>query len=407
MITSKGGNMTTVKLQNRALILNVIRNVGAVSRLDIAEQVQLTPAAITILVNEMVKEGIITEVGQLEEPDKRSGRKKVLIDINYDFKNVIGINIESDTINIGVSNIKGEIIVHKRMPVDKTIPPRELLERISSECMNILWKENILKENILGVGVGIVGPVDEETGVSKHAYGIWNEEVPVKDMLQEALGLRVIVDNNVRTLALGELDYHTKDEQSNILFIKYGPGIGSAMIINNNIYYGSNNQSGEIGHTIVELEGDICRCGKRGCLETIAAEKVIMSKVGKRFSKENTPKLYEICKGDASKINSNTVYHSIKENDTEVINIINRGIKFMALAIANAVSLFDPDKVIMYGEAFKQDFVIRYFKKILLEILASDNIDEFITLSELNYKSNYIGGIALALREFFYSTGGN
>ena len=405
-MNNKGGNMTTVKYRNRSLILNVLKNSGAVSRVDIAQMLQLTPAAITILVNEMVKEGIIGEVGQLEQVDRRSGRKKILIDINYDFKHVIGINIESDWTNIGVSNLKGETVIYKRFQTDKTLLPSKLLENISSECMNMLWKENIMKENVLGVGVGIVGRVDREQGISNHAYALWNEEVNVKGILEEAMGIRVVVDNNVRALAIGELDYHEKEETTNRLFVKYGPGIGSAMIINNEIYYGSCNSAGELGHTIVDFNGEICKCGRRGCLETIASEKSVIKKAIIEFGKSNTPVLYEICRGEAENINIENIYKAAEEGDSLVLESIRKAAYYMAIAIANAVSLYDPNKVILYGRAFNHDLIMGEFKRVIKEAVIREDLNEFITLSALNYKSNYIGGIALVLREFFYDTGG-
>lgn len=404
-MNNKGGNMTTVKYQNRSLILYMLKNSGAVSRVDIAQMLQLTPAAITILVNEMVKEGIIVEVGQQEQDDKRSGRKKILIDINYDFKHVIGINIESDWINIGVSNLKGDTVIHKRFQTDKILLPAKLLENIASECMNMLWKENIMKENILGVGVGIVGKVDREQGISNHAYALWNQEVNVKAILENAMGIRVVVDNNVRALAIGELDYHEAEETTNILFVKYGPGIGSAMTINNEIYYGSSNSAGELGHTIVEFDGEICKCGRRGCLETIASEKSLIKKAISEFDERNTPVLHKICKGEPDNITIENIYKAAADGDARVLESIGKVSYYMAIAIANAVSLYDPNKVILYGNAFKYDFVMEEFKRVIEAAIIREDLNEFITLSALNYKSNYIGGIALALREFFYNTG--
>ncbi|GAA0178373.1 hypothetical protein SH2C18_14410 [Clostridium sediminicola] len=185
----------------------------------------------------MVKEGIVKEVGQFEEEDTRSGRKKVLNDIDYNYKYVIGINIEAFSINIGVSNIDREIVSFSNMETDKGVQPKELLMKIANECMSILWKANIFKQDI--IGVGIIGTVDASAGISKHAYGLGQEKVNVKKILEDALDLEVIVDNNVRTMALREIDYNTQEDMSNVIYIKYGPEIGSSVIINNDIYYGS------------------------------------------------------------------------------------------------------------------------------------------------------------------------
>lgn len=400
-----GKNMATIKLQNRQSILNILKSFGAISRADIAKKLNLTPAAITIIVNEMVKEGIIKEVGQLEEEDKRSGRKKVLIDINYNYKYVIGINIEPDYINIGISNIKCETKAYKRFPVDKVREPEDFLEYLTSQCMNMLWKENILKDDILGVGVGIVGHVDDEKGISKQAFGLWNKSVPVKKILEEQFGLPVVVGNNVRTLALGELDYNTSENADNIIFIKYGPGIGAALINNNEVYNGGNNFPGEIGHAIVDYNGKKCRCGRRGCLETVVSQKALIEAISPSFGKDTTSILYELTSGDIENINLKLLAKAAELGGEVERELFSKTLYFTAIVVGNAVSLYDPHKVVLYGEVFKYDFILDKLKEHLKNLFVDINWDNRIDISVLNNKSNFIGAVALALRELFYKTG--
>jgi predicted NBD/HSP70 family sugar kinase len=400
-----GKNMATVKVQNRQSILSILKNFGAISRADIAKKLNLTPAAITIIVNEMVREGIIKEVGQLEEEDKRSGRKKMLIDINYTYKYVIGINIESDLINIGVSNLKCDTRIYKRFPIGEVRAPEEFLESVASYCMNMLWRENILKEDILGVGVGIVGHVEDDKGISRQAFGLWNKSVPVKKILEEYLGIPVVVCNNVRTFALGELDYNTSEDVSNMMFVKYGPGIGAALINDNELYNGNNNFPGEIGHAIVEYGGKKCSCGRRGCLETLASQKALIDSLSSGFSKEKNPILYELASGDIENLNLKMIAKAAEMGEEPEKELLTKALYFTAIAIGNAVSLYDPQRVVLYGEVFKNNFVISKLKECLKDLFVDIKWDSLIELSVLNNKSNFIGAIALALREFFYKTG--
>lgn len=403
----KGINMGLIKQENRTSILKVLKNNGMISRKDIAMIVELTPAAITILVNEMIGEGIVKETGELEEDDKRPGRKKILIDINYNYKYVLGINIEVEYINIGIANIKGEIIAETNWPtMDKEMKPEELLNMIADRCVNLFWKEGILKESILGVGVGIIGLVDKNSGISKHAYGLWKNIISVKEILEKALGLPVVVDNNVRALAVAEMDYKSEQDISDMLFVKHGPGIGSAMIVGKEIYYGANNKAGEIGHTIGNIDGELCKCGKRGCLEMIASKQAILKNTKAIFSQEKTPFLYLECDGSLDKISVEKIFEVAFSGDEEVRKIIRQAAVYMALAICNAVTLCDPQRVILYGEAFKYKQFLKEFKDIIKEMVLVENLEEFISISKLNDKKNYIGGVALAIREFFFNVGG-
>ncbi|WP_270564320.1 ROK family transcriptional regulator [Clostridium beijerinckii] len=400
--------MALIKQENRASILEALKNNGTMSRKDIASIVQLTPAAVTILVNDMIKDGIIKEAGELEEGDKRVGRKKILIDINYNYKYVLGINIEAEQINIGVSNISGDIIAETSWAtdMDSEMKPEVFLKEIADKCVNLFWKENILKESILGVGVGIVGLVDNNTGVSKHAYGLWRQSVHVKGILENALEIPVVVDNNVRALAVAEMDYKSEQDISDMLFVKHGPGIGSAMIVGKKIHYGANNKAGEIGHAIMNLEGELCKCGKRGCLETVASKQAILKNIKAIFSMKETPLLYSKCNGSADDISLDKVFEAAFSGGDRERKILRQVAVNMAMAISNAVSLYDPQQVILYGKTFWYEQFLNEFKCIIKEMILVEDLDGFITISKLNYKENYIGGIALAIRKFFFDVGG-
>jgi predicted NBD/HSP70 family sugar kinase len=400
--------MGLIKQENRKSILKALKNNGTISRKDIAGIVQLTPAAVTILVNDMIEDGIIKEAGELEENDKRAGRKKIIIDINYNYKYVLGISIEAEYINIGIANINGEIIAETNWAntTGQGMKPEEFLNMIAGRCVNLFWNESILKENILGVGVGIIGLVDKNSGTSTHAYGLWKGSISVKKILEKALGLPVVVDNNVRALAVAEMDYKSRQDISDMLFIKHGPGVGSAMIVGKEIYYGANNRAGEIGHTIGNLDGELCKCGKRGCLEMVASKRSILKSVKSIFSEKKTPLLYLACDGCLNNISFEKVFEAAFSGDEEELKIIKQVAVYMAVAISNAVSLCDPQRVILYGETFRYERFLTEFKDIIKDMVLVENLDEFITISKLNDRKNYIGGVALAIREFFYNVGG-
>lgn len=403
----KGKNMGLIKQENRTSILKVLKKNGMISRKDIAGIVELTPASVTILVNEMIEDGIIKETGELEEDDKRAGRKKILVDINYNYKYVVGISIEAEYINIGIANLKGDIIAETNWAnMDKEMKPEEFLNMVADRCVNLFWKENILKDRILGIGVGIVGLVDKNSGKSKHAYGLWKDDIYVGEILEKALGLPVVVDNNVRALAVAEMDYKSEQDISDMLFVKHGPGVGSAMIVGKEIYYGANNKAGEIGHTIGNMGGELCKCGKRGCLETVASKKAILKNVKAIFSKEKTSLLYSKCDGDFDKVRLDKIFDAAFSGDEEVRKVITQVAVYMALAISNAVSLYDPQRVILYGETFGCQEFFDEFKNVIKEMVLVDNLDEFVNVSKINDKKNYIGGVALAIREFFFKAGG-
>lgn len=389
-----GINLLDVKRQNRKQILLLLKNSGAMSRKDIARLLQLTPAAVTIIVTEMIEQGIIIEKGNQEETDKRAGRKKILIDIAYDHKFVLGISFELDGIEIGICNLKGNIIDSHHIDISEIDIKDEVktLNEINNKCIYLLWKNNINKEDILGLGAGIIGAVDIQNGISKNAYGIFKGEIQVKKLLEEYLGISVTIDNNVRTLAMAELDFNTDNKYNDIIFVKYGPGIGSAIVLNNKIYSGSSNNAGELGHTIANYKGDLCRCGKRGCLETVASEIVLLNKA--RI----------ICKN--KDITFNEIMNNYEQGNKRIIDIVDEAIKYLSLSLVNAFSMYDPQNIIFYGEAFNEKKFMDKFKEQFKEMSCIDEIDSYIRLSSIKSEYRFLGGVALALRDFFYKEGG-
>lgn len=210
--------------------------------------------------------GILCEKGELEE-EKRAGRRKVLIDINYTYRYVLSICIEAARTYIAISDLRGKSVGIREFSTDGTREPEKFLKQIARREQGV----HVGNRYCEGVGAGRgrfrSGPVDREQGISSHAFRIWNEPVHIGEYLQKSLELPVIVENNIKAFAEGELIYGNGKNQENLLFIKWGPGVGAALIVNGQIYQ----RIVEIGHYIVEKEGKPCRCGRKGCLETKVA----------------------------------------------------------------------------------------------------------------------------------------
>lgn len=405
----KGINFLDLKKKNRKQILMIIKNYGALPRKDISNMINLTPAAVTIITNEMKDEGIITERGQQIESNKRAGRKKVLIDINYNSKYVVGVSIESESLSIGLCNLKGQILDSKQFDISEKISKSTLniLKLISDTCINLFWKNNVKRQDILGMGVGIIGSVDKLKGISKNAYGIFERNMPIKELLEQQLNIPVCIDNNVRALAMAEIDFSSSGIiENNMIFVKYGPGIGTAIVINNEIYDGSNNNAGELGHIIVKHHGELCKCGKRGCLETEASPNAILVKTKKTFSKDKTPFLYKLTEGKSENINLLHIIESSQKGDKHIDDILNEATFYFAVALSTAITLYDPKQVVLYGEAFKYNFFIDKLKLCLKDITGNHYIPDIINVSNMDYEYKFLGGVALALRKFFYDEGG-
>lgn len=398
-----GVNMSYVKLNNRALILNQLKEERK-SRKDIADKIKLTPAAVTILVNELMQEGCIIESSHLDTSGN-VGRKKIFVKLNKDFRYSIGVNIEPKVVSVGIANLASEILKSQELKISSSMPVDEIIKKIVKACMDLLWELNISKSNVLGVGVGIVGIVDSEKGISNHAYGLWKEQVNINELISEKVQLPVVVENNVRALAIAEMELTEHSNIKNMVFFKYGPGIGSAIIINEDVYNGSYNNAGEIGHMIIDPEGRQCKCGQRGCLETVASMECLISEFRDEYDKKSYPILSEMIDDNAENIDESVIIEAYKNGERQAVSKIDKAIKYLALGTVNIMRLYDPNKIIFYGSFPDEDIFMDKLSEEVKALSEEENNSEKIEKSILK-EEKCIGGIVLSNKELFFKTGG-
>ncbi|MGN0159390.1 MAG: ROK family protein [Brotaphodocola sp.] len=398
-----GINLENVKLSNRSAILKLLNDQGAMSRKDIAMTLGLTPATVTMICSELISADVLREMGELEE-QKRAGRRKVLIGINYQYRYVLSISIEAAVTCIAISDLRGKCLGQRTISTDGTKEPEEFLKLVANEGKVLMWEQGVSRDMVLGVGVSVPGPVKRKTGVSQHAYRIWNDPVSVGDILKKYMEYPVIVENNVKAFAEAELIYGNGREQENMLFIKWGPGVGSAIIIHNRIYDSQNSKTAEIGHYIVEKNGKLCRCGRRGCLETKVATHPIAERIRESCSADSMPMLYEMVQGDVERIQARNMARWVTSEDPGMWKVLKEIIEEMAMIVVNTITLLAPDKVIIYGEMFE----LPHFQEIFLdECRTYDPFyrEDYIVRSKLSDRIEYIGPLAVIVNEMFLLMG--
>lgn len=392
-----GINLNDVKNANRAAVLYLLNREGMLSRKDISERLGLTPAAVTKITRELLSLGQIIEIGEAEE-NQKAGRKKILLSLNSDGIFALGISLEADFCTYGVFKISGERVLSEKIKFDHEIPPEEFLMEISDRVNAVIEKSGVSREKIIGAGVGTVGSVNEN-GETVGKYGLWHSGVNIKSVLESALGVNVRVENNIKAFVLAQTVFAGETEGKNKLFIKWGPGVGSAIVIDGEVFSSNRNSEAEIGHYIVHPNGTPCRCGRRGCLETHVSKSAILGRIRQSYSKENTPRLYKLTDGNAENISFDMIFDPNIRLDKSVREIIDRRINRMARAVVNAATLFDPDGVMLFGNMFTDKTVekfIAYCKGYYEEYS-----EKFISVAPLQDKADYIGPVALVVKYMF------
>ncbi len=384
----KGMNMERIKLRNRSLILGYINDYGPVSRKDIAAEAGLTPASVTQITTQLIEEGLLKELGVLRDGLRTAGRKKILIDINAEHSYVLTANIESRETVLAVCNIKGQPVASvkdkaplvMRLATDKTQEPEAFLKVIAAHLKHMVsCMPADARNRINCASVGITGLVDTEAGISLNAYGVWNRRVDIASVMSEELKLPVLVENNVDALAQAEILFGLGRKTENLLMIKWGPGVGSAIILDGAIYKGRRGKAAELGHYIVKKDGSLCSCGRRGCLET----EVSYAALTKRLSFE-----------------PDDFGNAYASTDEETRAYIDSAIDLFARCAVNSSTILAPNHIVLTGRLFSSQIIRGRFIKACRSYDSSCD-DGFILHSPLAGRDGFVGPAAVYVQKLF------
>lgn len=399
-----GINLESVKANNRSSILKLLNEQGPTSRKDMAQILGLTPASVTQNCADLIAAGILCEEGEVKDSN-RAGRRKILIGINYTCRYVLSVCIELESTYITLSDLRGENRTARIIKTEASAPPYQFLQSVAQECNLLIQNAAIQKEMILGVGVSIPGLVDREKGVSRSAYRIWEKPVDVRGILSQYLNFPILLDNNVNAFAKAELLFGGSREKANLLFMKWGPGIGSAIVVHNQLYESRFSKEGELGHVTIEKNGKLCRCGRRGCLETIANIHAVANQISEACTAEEMPVLYDLVGGDVTLIRGRNIEWWFQAQDEGFWRVMDRVVDQVARNLSNAVTIMAPDAVVLYGQVFQLPGVKERFLQRCAEYDANYGAD-YLTMSTLSDKIDFIGPLAVVVNELFLSPGG-
>ncbi|MCL2035237.1 MAG: ROK family transcriptional regulator [Oscillospiraceae bacterium] len=398
-----GVNMLDVKKTNRSAVLKLVQREKAISRKEIAVKLGLTPASITIIVSELLDEGVIEELSAQISPN-RKGRREILLQISSEKYAAIGVYISRHKLRILCVDLNLNVLFETVVYTDECRKnANAILEKLVCVINDLLKRQDLFgNRSVVGLGVSVNGIVDNVHGVSINAFQVWQEaNIPVEDILEKSIGLPVLLTNNICSLAHVESILSRQENKGSLLLIKYGPGLGAALSPESNIYSAPNYKAIQLGHIAADPNGAPCVCGDCGCFETIIHYDAVENHLKSILSERMTPVLWELTGGDADKV---TIYEVIKAFDLRekvVEQIFDRTAFYLGLAIKNTLTLLDPDGVILYGELFENE----KFKTMLLDKLTRFTEAERVRFSHYNMQLETLGPAATAVSGFFEQGG--
>lgn len=253
---------------SKSRILRLIHDSGPLSRAELSRALSLSSSVVSSATKELLNLGILKET---VPRSKALGRPGVLLDLVPEFGYVIGTKLTGGASELILVDMRGRSVANVTDVDNVSTEPGRIVESLANQTEKLVTTAGISRERLLAVGIGIAGIIDRNTGVCKQSTVLGWEEVPFRDMLQERLRLPVFVDNDANTLAVSQSLFGDLAHYSDAVVITIGRGIGAGILYRGHLYTGALGGAGEVGHCIVDPEGPVCQCGKRGCLEAVAS----------------------------------------------------------------------------------------------------------------------------------------
>lgn len=383
-----------VKNFNKHALVDLIRFAGrGVARTDIAQELGLTRASVTIIINNLIESGIILET---ESRSTRSGRPPVVLDINPKGGLAAAIDMGATHLSVALGDFSAHILEEMEQPFRIADGPDQCLEEGHRALKSVLEKRGLQIKDLSAIGVSVPGPVIADTGtvMAPPIMPGW-DRFPIRATLENLWELPVALNNDANFGALGEWVYGAGRGERNLAFIKVGSGIGAGLIINRQIFGGTTGSAGEIGHLTIDENGPLCSCGNRGCLEAFAGGHAIELQAQKLVESGKRTLLTE---SNVKRITVREVAEAARRGDLAAQEILHRSGTFIGIAVAGLINLVNPSVVIIGGGVAEVgELLTAPIRKVVRErsLRAAEHAVK-ITTAMLGRRSSLIGAMVQA-----------
>jgi glucokinase-like ROK family protein len=383
-------------------ILRVLRRQGWISRSEISHITGWSKAKASQEIRSLIEKGYLVEMG---EGVSQGGRKPRLLMINNQLGYIVGIDIGATSLDIALADVTGSILQRCSEPTDVKLPPETVFGRCIELILDLLPAQGGTPDQILGIGVGVPGPVDFARGVlvAPPLMPEW-ENFPIRDFFKKTFSSAfVVVDNDVNIMALGEQRAGDGAGIDHFIFIKIGTGIGAGIVSNGRIHRGSDGCAGDIGHICVDKEGPLCACGNRGCLEAMAAGPAITSRALEAARNGVSPTLREMRDAHGGILRPEDVNTACREGDQAALDIIRDSGQMIGDVLASLVNFFNPSHIFVGGGItnFGNHLLVAIRRAVLHRSLPLATTHLSIKFSRVGSNVGVMGAISLALDYLF------
>jgi glucokinase-like ROK family protein len=302
------------KDHNKGLVLRTVYQAGWISRADVARATTLARPTVSTAVAELIDEGLVTESGL---GPSVGGKPPILLRVEDDSRYMIGVDLAESEFRGALVNLRGAIRKRVSLPIH---------EQDGEAALDLVYRliddlTRAADRPIVGIGIGTPGLMDARRGVVRDAVNLNWRDLPLGDMLEARYRLPVYIANDSQVASLAELTFGHGKDIANLIMIKVGRGIGAGIVLDRKPFYGDDSGAGEIGHIVVEPGGRPCRCGNRGCLETVASTRALVLRAQALWADGGSPALRQLAPSP-DEITTGMLVRAVEAGDDDVQRLV-------------------------------------------------------------------------------------
>jgi predicted NBD/HSP70 family sugar kinase len=375
------GDSSLLKSINKSSLLQIIREDSPISRASLSKQIKLTRATVSALVEELINEHLVIEIGIGESS---GGRKPVLLEMNKEAGYVFGIDLRATEILFMVSNLRGERVEKTLYAYEDEKSQRNTLQQVIEIIKLEIDKLPNSPLGLIGIGIGIHGFVEFPTSRILFAPYFGWKNAEWKIALESQFEVPVYLENEANLAALGELETGTTPRYSDLIYLSIGAGIGAGMILGGQIFRGIQGYAGEVGHTTIERDGKLCTCGNRGCWEMYASERSLAESLGLSYKPGITDNIIDM----------------LTKKHPKALDAAEKAGRSLGIGIGNMILTFNPQLVVIGNQMGKySQWLQPYMEEMInnrFSLVQKDSVE--IRYSVLEDEACALGAAHLVIR---------
>ncbi len=386
-----------VKNLNKLVLLEHIRlSRGGISRAELARRIGRSRAAVSTIVNDFLRQGILIEVGQ---GASAGGRRAVLLQLNPARGYLIGVDLGVTHYGLLITDLAGQVRYEVSRPWQIADGPRPCLDAVRQLVQESLSAAGVPLQAVLACGVGVPGPINIRLGgvVNPPVMPGW-DGYPIRAELEGAWNCPVYLENDANLGALGEWTFGAGRDTEMLVYIKVGSGVGAGVVYQGQIVRGETGSAGEIGHVTVLADGPRCRCGNQGCLEALAGGQALAAQAAEAVQSGVATQLSLLAPPE--QLTAREVGLAARRGDLVAQQLLSQAGRYLGLSVANLVNLLNPGLVVVGGGVAQVgDLLLDPLRQtVRRRTMAALRDTVRITSASLGRRSTALGAIALAMQ---------